>query len=162
MGQALAPERASITDIYRGAGKSLEQSGVRGGARELAEAELSRDRAGKLAGLAPTARMGAAAAMTGIGGTQLQAGQQASGMGVQAKQAGGSLLSSMYGLQNQRAYLDAQNAQQLTQGMGGMLFDALKAGSGKKSSGSSPLASSSAPSMGGFAPYAPTVPMVRP
>jgi hypothetical protein len=158
--QTLAPERASITDIYRGASKSLDRAGVRGGSRDLAEAELARDRAGKLSTLAPAARMGAAEALGGLGATQTQAGLQTTGQGVGAKSAGMQGLSSIYGPQANRAWLEAQNAQETNKGMGGMIFDALKAGSGKK--GGKVVPTGGAPTLGGFAPYAPTVPMNRP
>lgn len=50
------PQRQEITDIYRGAESSLDRSGVRGPARDVASGNLARDQAGRLASLVPQAQ----------------------------------------------------------------------------------------------------------
>ena len=61
----LAPETNQIADTYRGAKAGLTQSGLRGGAKDMATANLNRDEAGTVAGL-PAAAKGAA--LTGAQG----------------------------------------------------------------------------------------------
>jgi hypothetical protein len=162
---SLAPERGQITDIYRGASRGLDRSGIRGADRELAEAELTRQKAGQLAGLAPLARAGAAQALTGIGaqeqGTGLgltSAGTNLSGQGVSAKSAGTSALSAALGVAQGRANVERGHEMGIGQATGGLLFDALKSQGGRKAT-PTPAA---APGFGSFVGYAPTVPMYRP
>ncbi len=88
--QSLSPEIAGITDVYRGANKNLDRSGIRGPQRDVASAELNRDRAGQLALLRPQARAGAAAGMAGLGTNYL-------GTGLDATKSAGSLLAGVYG-----------------------------------------------------------------
>lgn len=96
MAQAVAGPTRQITDVYRGAERSLERQGVRGGVRDTALAELSRDRAADIAGLT-TGVQGQAAdrladlgttlsnqGMQGISGAAGQFGSAASGFGQQA------------------------------------------------------------------------------
>jgi hypothetical protein len=51
MQQAVAGPTAQLTDVYRGAERGLERSGVRGAQRQVAAGDLARDRASKIAGL---------------------------------------------------------------------------------------------------------------
>ena len=170
MAAALSPERAQITDIYRGASRGLDRSGVRGADRDLAEAELGRQRAGQLAGLAPVARAGAAQALTGIGAQEQStglaltgAGLQASGQGVAAKSAGADSVARVLGASQGRANAERGQEMALGQSTGGLLFDALRAQQGKKT----PMAAGSGGSAAGspftsFVGYAPSVPQYRP
>jgi hypothetical protein len=155
--QSLAPERSLVSDYYRGATKGLERSGMTGGSKDLATAELARDKAAKLSGLAPAARRDAAQGLAGVGSQQVQAGLATTGQGVNAKQTGASVLSPVYAGQNYRAAGDMDYYRQTGQGIGGMLFDTLKAGSGTKKS---PLPSS--PSTSGFPGFAQSVMPNRP
>lgn len=153
MSAALAPERGQITDIYRGARKGLDRSGMVGPGRDVAEAELARDQAGKLAGLAPAARAGAAAALAGMGGQQVGAGLQLSGLGGQAagqalgaRQAQGNNTLGAAGLLQHRADQERGRAADTGMAAGGFLFDALQAQRGKKSGGGANLS----PGMAGY------------
>lgn len=67
MSQAVAPAYAATTDIYRGAERNLQQSGVRGAARDVARGELNRERASKLSGLVTGVQPGAAQALGSLG-----------------------------------------------------------------------------------------------
>jgi hypothetical protein len=67
MSQALAGPTAQITDYYRGAGRNLRQSGIRGAARDVAAADLNRQRASQLAGLATGVQPYAADALAKLG-----------------------------------------------------------------------------------------------
>lgn len=97
MQQAVAAPTRQITDTYRGAEKSLERQGVRGGVAQTALAELSRDRAASIAGLT-TGVQGQAAdrlatigsdltsqGMSGISGAASQFGSAAGQYGGQAR-----------------------------------------------------------------------------
>lgn len=75
--QAVAAPSAAITDVYRGAERNLEHSGVRGAERDVASAELGRGRASQLASLVTGVQPAAASALTSIGQTQ-----QAQGAGM--------------------------------------------------------------------------------
>jgi len=77
--QLLAPEIAGITDVYRGAERNLTRSGVRGGARDVASAELGRDRASRISGLIPGLRPQAAQAVGQLGQFSTATGTQALG-----------------------------------------------------------------------------------
>lgn len=141
--QTLAPERAGITETYRGAGKALEQSGMRGGTRDLASAELNRDKASKLALLPSAARAGAATSMMQLGEQQGQlAGTQAgTGAGLfsaatTAKGTGLQGYSTLLGSADARDYIQGQNAQKAGTGIGSMIFDAMKSKKKKASDGS--------------------------
>lgn len=139
MDQALAPDRAAITDTYRGAGKAIEASGMRGGTRDLANAELNRDRAGRLSLLAPAARANAAAALPAIGAgrTQLGAAQAGvglglSGQGIQAQTAAGGAQSNLFAGAHQTQALRYPGQQDANNAIGGMIFDALRSQGGRK------------------------------
>lgn len=109
MAQAVAGPTRQITDVYRGAEASLERQGVRGGVRETALAELSRDRAASIAGLT-TGVQGQAAdrladigsalsaqGMAGISGAGGQFGAAAQGYGQQATEFRGAGREDMAG-----------------------------------------------------------------
>lgn len=66
MAQATAAPRAAVTDTFRGAERNLEHSGIRGAGRDLAVAELNRDRAAKIAGLTTGVQPQAAANLANL------------------------------------------------------------------------------------------------
>lgn len=129
---ALAPERAGIADTYRGAQKSVDF--MRGPTKDLAQAELNKQRAGQLGLLPAMARKGAIE-----GGTQL--GLDTARTGLDARRMGASLYESAGQLAHQGAqtginqgYLNlAQNQQNfdMGQGMGSLFGDVLKGVLGK-------------------------------
>lgn len=142
MNQALAPDLAAITETYRGAGKSLEQSGLRGGTRDLAMAELNRDKAGKLALLPTQARQGAASGMldvgqgrAGVGATQAATAGNLFGQATNAKQGA----TGAYGTLFSGAQRQSENLQEKNAGAGGaigsMIFDTVKSKGGKSKGG---------------------------
>jgi hypothetical protein len=160
--QALAPERGQITDTYRGAEKALDASGMRGGMRDLARAELNRDRAGKLSLLGPSARAAAANGMMQVGGAQSQLGATQAGTATNlfgqaaaSKQGATNAYATLFGGANQQAALAQPGKEKAGGAIGSMIFDAVKSG-GKKGGG--------APTINGLpmVPFAPTVPSVRP
>jgi hypothetical protein len=75
--QAIAAPTAGVQDVYRGAERGLEKSGVRGAARDVASADLTRGKASQIAGLVTGVQPAAAQTLTGIGQTQ-----QAQGAGM--------------------------------------------------------------------------------
>lgn len=72
--QAIAPEAEMLAEFGNAQQKSIETSGLRGGARDTALAETGRSSAGQIAGLIPQARKDAAAAAAGHGLAGAQAG----------------------------------------------------------------------------------------
>src|SRR5262245_29406416 len=84
MSQATAAPRAALTDTYRGAERSLERSGVQGAARDLAQGQLARDRASKIAGLTTGVQPYAADSLAKLG-------SETTGQGLQGAYAGGRL-----------------------------------------------------------------------
>jgi hypothetical protein len=126
MTQAVQPEIAGITDTYRGAERGLERSGIRGPARDVASAELTRDRAGKVASLIPNVRPMAAAAVGDAGRFGIQQGQA-------AQQASSGIYDRLIsgGREDRKSQNETQGAFGKT--LGTMTADAMKA-FGKKSS----------------------------
>lgn len=100
----LAPEIGAIGDVYRGAERNLTRSGVTGANRDVAEAELGRERAGKIAGLIPLARRDAASAVANLGQVGVSGGQSGT------VNAGNSFFNLLQGqlAQNQLGYAQSQ------------------------------------------------------
>lgn len=125
MAQATAAPRAAITDQYRGAELGLERSGVRGAQKDLALAELTRDKAAKIAGLTTGVQPAAAAATADIGSTLLGTGAPMLG------QAGGIWNNLLAGGFENRKYGRAEG-EKGSKAIGGLIFDILKGTLGKK------------------------------
>ena len=119
MSQATAGANRQITDVYRGAEKSLERQGVRGGVRETALAELSRDRAASIAGLTTGVQGDAANQLASIGGGLINSGMQ--GISGAASQFGNA--AGAYG---QQATGFRQDQRQDMRGVGYGLGEILK------------------------------------
>jgi hypothetical protein len=119
MSQAVAGPTAQLTDLYRGAERNLEHKGVRGGARDLATAELGRDRTNQLAQLTTGVQPMAAGQLGALGSTATsQAGSATTGAG--------SMYSTILGQQFQ----NRQNTNGMwggaMQDVGGAMFDIWK------------------------------------
>jgi hypothetical protein len=119
MSNATAAPRAAINEQFRGAAAGLDRSGLRGGARDTAMAELSRDRAGRVAGLTSGVQPAAAEALGNLG-TSLMAGS-----GTAASGAGG-LFSNLAGLSQQRAFYQDQQANESYRNLGSIFFNLLQ------------------------------------
>ena len=116
--QAIAAPRAAISDTYRGAERSLDQGGVRGAQRDVAQGELSRQRAGQISSLITGVQPAAAQALTGIGQTQTQ-------QGIGATSGSGSLFSSLLGQGAQNRQYARSEGEKSGTAWGGMIFDML-------------------------------------
>lgn len=141
MAQAVAAPTAAITETYRGAERGLERSGVRGAAKDVATADLNRQRASQIAGLTTGVQPFAAEALAGMGGQQI-------GQGVGAATAGAGVLGqagNLYGglLQSGTAnrQYGRQEGAQMGAGLGGLIFDLINGlgGRGGKGGGIAPL-----------------------
>lgn len=77
--QALAGPVAGITDLYRGTEANLQRSGVRGGVKDLATAELGRDRANQIGQLTAGVQPQAASALAAMGSSATGQAQGATG-----------------------------------------------------------------------------------
>jgi hypothetical protein len=138
MQQAVAAPTAAITETYRGAERGLERSGIRGAARDVASADLNRDRASRIAGLTTGVQGAAAESLAGIG-------SQMTGQGISAMNAAGNAYGNagnLYGgllrsgTDNRR--YGREEGSQMGGAIGGFLFDLLKnwkGGGGKSSTG---------------------------
>ena len=126
--QAVGSSVANVSDVYRGAARGVGRSGLVGSARDEALAELSRGRAGQIAGL--------------TSGVQPMAAQQLASTGLGAIQAGtGPSLaaSSIFGqlLNDARSQRENANAAQAQAGQsaGQLIFGALQNGASKMGRG---------------------------
>lgn len=139
--QATAAPRGAITDTYRGAEKSLEQSGVRGASADVAKGELARNKAGAISGLITGVQPGAANALTGIGAQQAQIGATQTGQGNQATQGAGSIYGNVLGAgqQNRQNAYNIGNAEGTKVGnaFGGFAANLMNYYGGKGSGGGS-------------------------
>lgn len=127
MANATAGPRAAITDVYRGAESNLERSGVRGAQRDVATAELGRERASRISSLVTGVQPGAASALAEMGGQQM-------GLGGQLSQAGGSIYGNLLGQGFQNRVYGRGEGEKMGTAMGGFLFDILNSTIGKKKS----------------------------
>lgn len=118
--QAVAAPRAAISDVYRGAERGLEHSGVRGAARDVASGELARQRAGQMSSLITGVQPLAAEALTGIGQTQ-------TAQGVGAVGAGGNIFSRLLDQGTANRQYGRQEGEKFGSGFGGLIFDILNA-----------------------------------
>lgn len=119
MSAATAGPRAAITDQYRGAELGLKRAGVTGGVRDQSLAELSRDRAAKVAGLTTGVQPAAAQGLSGIGANLLGVSQ---GFGSNAGGLYGSLMQNT----TQNAMYQSGQAASAGSSFGSLLFDLLK------------------------------------
>lgn len=120
--EALAPEMASALNFYRGAENKTRRT-LRGGSRDVALAELDREKVGRMAMLLPEARRSAAQGILDVGGTRLSGGTALTGQGTNA------LANAAYaqgGLFNQATQLRGQE-QEGGRAWGGILYDVLGA-----------------------------------
>ena len=128
MAQATAGPRAQITDVYRGADRGLERSGVRGAARDVASSELNRERASSIASLTTGVQPMAAAALGGLGSNLV-------GQGTSALSGGGSIYSSLLGQGMQNRQYARSEGEKASTGIGSFLFDILSGSLGKMGGG---------------------------
>ena len=120
---AVAPVTNQIADTYNGARGQLDYSGVRGATKDMAVANLARDKAGAIAGVPFQARAGAASAAAGLG-TNL--GSLSTGS-----------LSPLLGTGEQSRQFNTGQGNLQGEALGGMFAQLLK-GLGGKGGGSGP------------------------
>lgn len=160
VGQAIAPDVAAVTDVYRGAERSLDRSGVRGAQREQQAGELRRQKAGQIALMPMQQRGRAAEALAGLGSQYFQGGLGTIG-------ESGRLLGSVYAgergaaTQGQGYMLQQgqQNNAAFQTGMGNIFNSALGWYAQRPQAPTLPSAPTSTP---GFVPYRPTIQPNRP
>ncbi len=129
MSQATAAPRAAITDIYRGAEHGLERSGVRGAARDVATADLGRDRASRIAGLTTGVQPAAAGALAHMG-------SNLTSQGMSGLTGAGSIWQNLLGAGFQNRAYGRHEGEKAGTGIGSLIFDILSGTMGKKSKGS--------------------------
>lgn len=117
--QATAAPQAQITDIYRGAERGLDRGMVRGGARNLASAELNRDRAGKLSSLVTGVQPMAAENLSSLASEGFSNAQGFMATGINAYGGGANVASNI--AQRARERQQQQNA--MWSGIGKNIFD---------------------------------------
>lgn len=161
---AAAPQVANITAAYRGARAGLDRGALRGANRDLAEAELGRERAGALSGVILNQRpqavqqlmqLGQGRQQIGLG--QIGAGNQASGIGVGATGAAAGPLGAIYQGEGRRAEQGAENAAAIGRLFANLLFDMVRGGGSGGSGGGASIMPGSL-----WATYAPSLTPNRP
>lgn len=135
MAQATAAPRASITDIYRGAERGLERSGVRGAQRDVAKSELNRERASKLAGLTTGVQPQAAQQLADLAGTRAQIGAETTRTGASTAGQGASLFANLLGQGAENRQYGRAEGEKSGSSIGGMIFDVLSGVMGGKGKG---------------------------
>lgn len=130
--QAVAAPRAAISDVYRGAERGLERSGVRGAARDVATGELNRQRAGQISSLITGVQPQAAEALTGIGQYQMGAGAGLTGQGIGAEGTAGGIFGNLLGQGAQNRVYAREEGEKFGSSFGGLLFDILSGAMKKK------------------------------
>ena len=137
--QAVSAPRAQISDVYRGAERNLEQSGVRGASRDVAKGEIARQRAGQISSLITGVQPGAAQALTGIGQTAVGQGAGIASTGVSATGQAGNIFANLLGQGTENRKYARGEGEKFGSGFGGLIFDLLsgvkKKGAGGGSSG---------------------------
>jgi hypothetical protein len=129
--QAVAAPRGAISDTYRGASRSLEQSGVRGASRDQAQSDLSRQRAGQISSLITGVQPAAAGALTSIGENQTSQGAGMASTGVGATASSGNVFANLLNQGNANRQYGRKEGQNFGSGFGGLIFDMLnKTGKG--------------------------------
>ena len=129
----MSPEIGGVLDAYRGSERSIGRN-LRGGSRDYALAELSRQKAGQVAGLIPQARRNAAEAMGDLGQTYLAGGTTFTGQGVNTAANAAGAANQLYGM---ASHLQDQQAEG-GRTMGSFIYDILQGGGGG-SGGGAPL-----------------------
>src|SRR6266571_679626 len=117
--QAVAAPRAALTDVYRGAERNLDQSGVRGAQRDVASADLGRQRAGQIGGLITGVQPGAASTLASIG-----QGQQA--LGAPMLGQSGAIYSNLLGQGTANRQYARGEGEKAGAGIGGLIVDVLR------------------------------------
>lgn len=121
MAQATAAPRAAITDVYRGAERGVERSGVQGAARDVQTGELNRQRASQLSSLVTGVQPAAAEALTGIG-------QQQTSQGIGATGNAGSIYGGLLPQGAANRQYAREEGEKAGKGIGGLLFDVASGG----------------------------------
>lgn len=128
MAQTLQPEITGLTDLARGAERNLSRSGVRGASRDVAEAEIGRQKAGQIGNLFAAARPMAANALT-------QIGQTSQGQGMSATQGAAGIYGGLLNPAGQQRRDQGQVQGDFGSSIGGMLADVMKGTASKKGKG---------------------------
>ncbi len=118
MSQATAGPRAALTDVYRGAESNLDRSGIRGAQRDVAAAELGRDRAGQIARLTTGVQPGAATNLGNLSGTLL-------GSGSSLLSSGGNVWGNLLTAGSENRQYARKEGEKSATGIGSILFDIL-------------------------------------
>lgn len=96
MQMAVAPARAQIADTYKGGKKAIDKSNLRGAQRDQAQAELSRQQTGQLAGLVQGVQPMAAQELSALEAQIQQIMGQYFGLGEQARGTGAASAASLF------------------------------------------------------------------
>lgn len=115
MTTALAPEITSITELARGAERGLDR-GPAGPQRDVAKAELGRQKVGQIGSLFPQARAAGAAGLTNLGSLAMGGAGNAA-----------NIYQSLLSGQRADRQFQAEEQGQLGEGLGSLLTDFYKA-----------------------------------
>lgn len=116
MNNAVAPAVAQITGNYRGATRALEHSGMRGAARDVATADLNRQRASQVAGLTTGVQPYAAEQLAGLG-------QNMMGLAPGMMGTAGTLYGGMLGAGFRNREYSRDEGEKTSKAIGGLVRD---------------------------------------
>lgn len=149
MAQATAAPAGAIRDLYRGAERGIDRAGIRGGSRDMAFADLARERAGKIAGLTTGVQAQAAQGLAETSTPMLAAG---TGLRLGA----GNLWSNLLAQGSARVNQVDANGRANGAAVGQMLSDMMK---NWPKSGAKPIPSHPIPTTPAPAPTIPKTPL---
>lgn len=118
MTQALSPQIAATNDVYGGTARTLSRF-TRGPEKDVQLAENERQRGGAIGSLFGAGRAGANSELANMGAT-------ATGQGIGATGASGSLFGNVANTSQAAQIEQNKEQQQSGQGFGGLFFDILK------------------------------------
>lgn len=135
MAGAVAGPTAQLTDVYRGAERGLERSGVRGAARDVASADLNRQRASQIAGLTTGVQPAAAAGLAGLGSEVLGAAAPLYGAGANLYSNAGNIYGNLLGQGAVNRKYGREEGEKTGKAIGGLIADVGKVAFGGKGNG---------------------------
>jgi hypothetical protein len=123
-----APARENVSSVYKGAARGLVKSGVQGGARDTALADLNREKAGQMSRLVTGVQGNAAQAQGGLAGNLIgSAGGFESGAG--------SLYGNMGDVAGKNKRLGLETGGKTASGFGGLMAQLMNIYGGSKGKG---------------------------
>lgn len=126
--QLLSTERGQLNELYSGAVRGLEQGGMRGGTLDSAKADLMKQKAGQISGMAMGMRPNAAAGLSQLATSGLGAANAQSHLGATSMGNAGLTYANLLNDQAQREAASRQMWGQLGGSLGQIFLGKLLGG----------------------------------